>query len=132
MRAARSRKEARAARSIEAMRSAQTGKAMRSAQRGEAQRLAESIDAMRGAQSYAPPPCFYFNLCGRAAEIEKCGRTVCRICAAANLRGREYPLREPTRHPLYSTDNEAADSVDMDESISTRRRRLPSKLFPFD
>jgi hypothetical protein len=105
---------------------------MRSTQIGEAQRLAESIDAMRGAQSYAPPPCFYFNLCGRAAEIEKCGRAVCRICAAANLRGREYPLREPTRHPLYSTDNEAADSVDMDESISTRRRLLPSKLFPFD
>jgi hypothetical protein len=105
---------------------------MCAAQAGEARRLAQSIDAMRGAQSYAPPPCFYFNLCGRAAEIEKCGRAVCRICAAANLRGREYPLREPTRHPLYSTDNEAADSVDMDESISTRRRLLPSKLFPFD
>jgi hypothetical protein len=105
---------------------------MRSAQPGEALRLARSIEAMRTPPCCAPPPCFYYNLCRRTAEIEKCGRAVCRICAAANLRGREFPLREPTRRPLYATDNEAAESVDMDESVSTNHRLLPSKLFPFD
>jgi hypothetical protein len=87
---------------------------------------------MRTPPCCAPSPCFYYNLCRRTAEVEKCGRAVCRICAAANLRGREFPLREPTRLPLYATDNEAAESVDMDESVSTSHRLLPSKLFPFD
>jgi len=117
---------------IEAIRSAQPIKAMRSAHGGEAARLAQSLEAMRAAPNGAPPPCFYYKLCGRSAEIEKCGRGVCRICGAANLRGREYPLREPTRRPLYATDNEAAESVDMDETLSTQHRLLPSKLFPFD
>jgi hypothetical protein len=48
------------------------------------------------------------------------------------LRGREYPLREPTRRPLYSSDSEAAQSVDMDDALAKRHRQIPSKLYSFD
>lgn len=87
---------------------------------------------MRAKPCYVPPPCFYYNFCGRAAELEKCGRAVCRGCAAAYLRGREYPLREPTRRPLYSSDNDAAESVDMADSSPKDCRQLSTKLYSFD
>jgi hypothetical protein len=115
----------RSAQSIEATRSAHSGS-------GEAMRLAQSLEASRAKPRYAPPPCFYYRLCRRTAQIEKCGRAVCRTCAAAYLRGREYPLREPTRRPLYASDSEAAQSVDMDDALAKRHRQIPSKLYSFD
>ncbi|MGB6431504.1 MAG: hypothetical protein WBF06_13035 [Candidatus Acidiferrales bacterium] len=150
MRSAQSGKSARSAQSIKALRTARPIEATRFAQRGEALRsaqpieatgtaqtiqalrLAQSIEAMRTAPSAAPPSCFYFRMCDRAAEIEKCGKAVCRQCAATNLRGREYPLRKPTRRPLYSSDNEAADSLDMDASASTRRSTSRTSPYSFD
>lgn len=78
-------------------------------------RLAHTIDAMRSAQTGpAPaPPCFYARLCASRAEIEMCGRSVCRVCAANNLRGREYPLRAPTPKPLYANDRAAAEALNI-------------------
>jgi hypothetical protein len=96
-------------------RPAQAIRASRAAASSAAMRLARTIDALRATQSGpAPaPPCFYARLCGRRAEIEMCGRSVCRACAANNLRGREYPLRAPTPKPLYSSDRAAAEALDI-------------------
>jgi hypothetical protein len=85
-------------------------------------RLARAIETQRSAPRPGPPSCFYHRLCGRAAEIEKCGRAVCRPCAAANLRGREYPLRDPAQKPPYAFPGEAAQALDMDDTPGTRRR----------
>lgn len=65
-------------------------------------------------EGVARPPCFFSALCGRRAEFEKAGRSVCRHCAAA-LRGNTYPLRPPTLEPLYFTGREAAEALDMVE-----------------
>ena len=56
------------------------------------------------AQPSSAPPCFYFGACGRRAELEKLGRSVCRRCAA-HLRGDEYPLQltEPRPTPAERT-----------------------------
>jgi hypothetical protein len=85
---------------------------------------------MRSPQRNAPPPCFYFNLCGRAAEIDKCGRSVCRVCAAQRLRGREYTPRDPRQKPPYGFAQEAAEALDMSENSDTRSRGPYSNLFP--
>jgi hypothetical protein len=45
-------------------------------------------------------PCFFHRDCGGMAEIEKQGKAVCRVCAKA-MKGIEYPLRQPSREPLY-------------------------------
>lgn len=46
------------------------------------------------------------------ADVEKQGKSVCRSCAAG-LRGTEYPLREPSREPLYWHPNELVVQLDM-------------------
>jgi hypothetical protein len=96
-------------------RPAQAIRASRAAASSAAMRLARTIDALRATQSGpAPaPPCFYARLCGRRAEVEMCGRSVCRACAATNLRGREYPLRAPTPKPLYANDRAAAEALNI-------------------
>jgi len=90
--------------------------ATKSGTKSEALRLARAIELQRTAPPAGPPSCFYHRLCGRAAEIEKCGRAVCRPCAAANLRGREYPLRDASQKPPYAFPREAAEALDMDET----------------
>jgi hypothetical protein len=61
-------------------------------------------------------PCFFWNLCERHATLEKAGRSVCRDCAG-RLRGREYPLRQPSPEALYLTGRTAAEQMDMTETI---------------
>lgn len=53
------------------------------------------------------PPCFFYRRCGHIAEIEKQGKSLCRACAA-QIAADEFPLRPPTRDPLYWS---AADLV---------------------
>jgi hypothetical protein len=103
------------ARSIAAPRPARPIRTSRAATSPAAMRLARTIDAMRSAKTGpAPaPPCYYAQLCARRAEIEMSGRSVCRACAAKNLRGREYPLRAPTPKPLYANDRAAAEALDI-------------------
>jgi len=60
------------------------------------------------------PPCFNFALCGARAAIEKRGRAVCRRCAA-QLAGREYPLRAPSKRNIYRSVIEAVEALDMYE-----------------
>ena len=67
------------------------------------------IDAERFTVSI---PCFFWNLCECRAAVEKAGRSVCRACAH-RLRGREYPLREPSHESLYLTGRTAAEALDM-------------------
>lgn len=43
--------------------------------------------------SSAAPPCFFFGTCGRRADLEKAGRSVCRPCSS-RLRGVEFWLKE--------------------------------------
>jgi hypothetical protein len=43
--------------------------------------------------------------CASVAAVEKQGKTLCRVCAAT-LKGQEFPLRPPTRTPLYSSASE--------------------------
>ena len=77
----------------------------------------------------SPPPCFNWRLCRGRAALEKGGKSVCRRCAAT-LRGQEYPLRPPTRRPLYPSGRDAAEAMEMIESHhkrlnrSDRRRRF--------
>jgi hypothetical protein len=61
-----------------------------------------------------PPPCFNFALCGARAAVEKRGRAVCRRCAA-QLAGREYPLRAPSKKNIYRSVIEAVEALDMYE-----------------
>ena len=65
------------------------------------------------------PPCFFWKLCSGRAVLEKAGRSVCRRCAAT-LRGQEYPLRPPTRRPLYLRGRDAAEAMQMIESNHKR------------
>jgi hypothetical protein len=73
------------------------------------------------------PPCFYFEVCGRPSSLEKQGKAVCSPCAA-RLAGREYPLRPPTRRPLYDSSRAAAKALGMLEprrqlnTLDLRRR----------
>lgn len=59
-----------------------------------------------------PPACFYFRTCGRVAELEKQGRTVCRPCAA-KLSGLEYELRPASYPPLYPSDTQLRAQLEM-------------------
>ncbi len=61
------------------------------------------------------PPCFFWSVCSQRAALEKAGRSVCRRCAA-NLRGVEYPVRDPCAEPLYFTGHTAAEALDMLEA----------------
>lgn len=63
----------------------------------------------------APPPCFFWRLCGQRADVEKAGRSVCHGCAA-RLRGTEYPLRRAALEPIYLTGRAAAEALDMIEA----------------
>lgn len=40
------------------------------------------------------PPCFYSKICHGMAEVSKCGKGVCRNCAA-QMPGVEYPYHAP-------------------------------------
>ncbi|HYB61788.1 MAG TPA: hypothetical protein VEH50_09940 [Methylomirabilota bacterium] len=62
----------------------------------------------------SPPPCFNFALCANRASVEKRGRSVCRRCAA-NIAGREYPLRSPSKRCIYRSVIEAVEALDMYE-----------------
>ena len=62
----------------------------------------------------APPPCFFWKLCGQRADVEKAGRSVCNGCAA-RLRGGAYPLRNAALEPIYLTGRSAAEAMDMVE-----------------
>lgn len=55
-------------------------------------------------------PCFNFSVCRHNATVEKGGKTLCRSCADGTA-GREYPLRQPTREPLYKDDAEVSESL---------------------
>jgi len=72
------------------------------------------------ANGASAPPCFYFSACRRHAALEKNGKSLCRACAA-HADGREYPLRAPSRQPLYLSDREVAGAVGM---IAPPRRRI--------
>lgn len=69
------------------------------------------------------PPCFYWKSCRRRAELEKGGKSVCRLCAQ-RMRGFSYPLRLPSREPLYLNAHAAAEAMDMIEPKRKRRSRL--------
>ncbi len=70
----------------------------------------------------ASPPCFYWRVCGSRAAVEKQGKSVCPACAT-RLKGTAYPLRVPTRAPLYSSSRAAAAALDMVEK--RRKKRDP-------
>ncbi|HVB99013.1 MAG TPA: hypothetical protein VNJ12_06730 [Candidatus Dormibacteraeota bacterium] len=62
--------------------------------------------------SSAPSPCFFHRRCGNTAETEKQGKTLCRPCAS-EISADEFPLREPTREPLYWSANDLVRQMDM-------------------
>lgn len=57
-------------------------------------------------------PCFFHGECGGTAEIEKQGKAVCRPCAM-RIKGVEYPLRAPSREPLYPVPEELERQLGM-------------------
>jgi hypothetical protein len=61
-------------------------------------------------------PCFYFAACGRYAALEKCGKSLC--CNCGRRFGRvEYPLRRPSREPLYFTTREARLAMGLEDPL---------------
>lgn len=64
-------------------------------------------------------PCFFHGECGGMAEVEKQGKAVCRPCAMG-IKGTEYPLRAPSREPLYPVPEELAQQLGM-HAGKTRR-----------
>jgi hypothetical protein len=68
--------------------------------------------AVQTPEVIGPPPCYFWNVCSQRAAIEKAGRAVCSRCAA-NLRGYEYPLRAPSRAPIYKSGREVADAMNV-------------------
>ena len=67
-----------------------------------------------GEDGFVAQPCFFHRECGGAAEIEKQGKAVCRVCGH-ELNGVEYPLRGPGREPLYSKPEELVLQLEMKE-----------------
>jgi len=67
------------------------------------------------------PPCFFWEKCRNYAQLEKGGKSVCQPCAE-RMRGLRYPLRPPSREPLYLTGRHAAEALDM---VETGRKRSP-------
>jgi hypothetical protein len=59
-----------------------------------------------------PPPCYFWNVCTQRAATEKAGRAVCSACAN-NLNGFEYPLRSPSRSPLYKSGRDVAEAMNI-------------------
>ena len=88
--------------------------------------LAGSTDLSRlgSRDGIAKTPCFYWKSCRRFAAVEKQGKSVCRECAE-RLKGMPYPMRPPTREPLYLTGWELARDLDMIEL-----RRVPASSEP--
>jgi hypothetical protein len=72
-----------------------------------------------GEKGFKAPPCFFHRDCGGVAEIEKQGKAVCRACAGG-LSGVQYPLREPSREPLYSKPEELVLQLEMKEGRRNR------------
>ena len=64
---------------------------------------------------FQPPPCFYFASCGRKAELEKQGKSLCRKCAD-RLQGLPYPLRQSTRAPLCANARAMREALEMVET----------------
>lgn len=60
-------------------------------------------------------PCFFHQQCRRQAQLEKQGKALCRACAD-KVNGIEYPLRTPSRDPLYWDSDELALQLGMRES----------------
>lgn len=68
---------------------------------------------------FSAPPCFFHRDCSGIAAVEKQGKAVCRACADG-LKGTEYPLRAPSREPLYRRAEELVLQLEMKEG---RRKR---------
>ncbi|MDE3136893.1 MAG: hypothetical protein KGL59_09990 [Acidobacteriota bacterium] len=68
---------------------------------------------------FSAPPCFFHRDCGGVAEVEKQGKAICRACASG-LSGVEYPLRKPSREPLYSKPEELVLQLEMKEGRRIR------------
>lgn len=79
--------------------------------------------AIAATDQTAAPPCFFARICRQRATIEKAGRSVCRSCAETRLRGFEYPLRNPSAEPLYSTSRNALEALDMVEEAPAGTRQ---------
>lgn len=71
------------------------------------------------------PPCFYFFACRQHAALEKNGKSLCHGCAA-HAEGREYPLRAPSRRPLYLSDRQVAEALSL---IAPPRRRMRAERY---
>lgn len=67
-------------------------------------------------------PCFFHRDCGGMAEVEKQGKAVCRCCATG-LKGIEYPLRAPSREPLYPMPEELVKQLDMGRGKAKRAKQ---------
>jgi hypothetical protein len=85
----------------------------------ERHRLNRSTESVES--RFSAPPCFFHRDCGATAEVEKQGKSVCRPCAGG-LAGTAYPLREPSREPLYGKPEELVLQLDMKEPKRKRSR----------
>ncbi len=78
---------------------------------GAGVRKRKDADSLGKALAGMPSPCYYRRAgCQNASEVEKQGRSVCRACAGF-LIGQEYPLRRPTRRPIYPAEHQMREAL---------------------
>ena len=68
----------------------------------------------------AATPCFFHRRCGNVAVTEKQGKTLCRSCANS-ISAEEFPLRAPTREPLYRSTEDLVRQLGMEMHRMDRR-----------
>ncbi|HVB35387.1 MAG TPA: hypothetical protein VNJ52_13585 [Patescibacteria group bacterium] len=86
--------------------------------------LPATLNAPRPASAVSSPAfgavCFFHRHCGNAADVEKQGKMLCRRCATA-IPAEEFPLRAPTREPLYRSADDLVRQLGMELPCPRRR-----------
>lgn len=80
----------------------------------------QTVPVMPNYALQATTPCFFHRRCGNIAVTEKQGKTLCRSCANA-INAEEFPLRAPTREPLYRSTDDLVRQLGMELPRSRRR-----------
>jgi hypothetical protein len=80
----------------------------------------QKLPATPNSAPHAAPPCFFHRRCGNLAVTEKQGKTLCRPCADA-IAADEFPLRAPSRDPLYWSADDLVHQLGMEPPRNRRR-----------
>lgn len=85
--------------------------------------LPATMNSTPAAVETSAPPCFFHRRCGNTAVMEKQGKTLCRPCGS-RIAADEFPLRAPTREPLYWSAQDLVRQLGME--MPRHRRAAPN------